>query len=714
MDESLLSSAWYRVAELRPRLVSPLHVTRHVMRDQVWHVLVEPASGRQLRLNPQAYGFAGRCDGTRTVEQIWRQLLEQEGDDAPSQDEVLRLLAQLVRLGAMQFDSAPHLSMLFARRAEDGARKRRAAINPLALRLKLMDPTRLLDWLEPKLRFLGRGAFVVWGVVVAAALAGCLANWSEIRAEGARHLAGVGAFWIAWLCYPFTKALHELAHAVAVRRMGGQVHELGISLMFLTPAPYVDASAANAFPRAGQRALVSSAGILVELGIAALAAFVWLAVQPGLVRDVAFVLMSLCSLSTLLFNGNPLLRLDGYHVLCDLLELPNLAQRSQAWWRAQWRRLTWGRSATAPMPSLAGGERKWLIAYAPLSFVYRIVLLAGIVLWLGGRAWLLGVLAAGAFVAWLSVWAARSVRDAFDGPITPQARTRAAGIVAAVVLGALLPLFAVPVPHPVVARGIVWPPDRAQLRPEAAGFVRELRAAGGDVIPAESSLAVLEDAVLVSDREKLVSRLSALRAQQYQALLSDPARASDVAQDIERTDAELARAEEQLRRLQVRSAASGRLVLPHERDLEGSFVARGALLGYVVTGQPPMVRVVLTEEDAALVRRGVRAVEARLPGSAPAAARLAAEVPAATRQLPHAALGDRQGGPVPVDAADRDGLRTSVPVFLLDVVLQEERASPMGSRAWVRFDLAWEPLGVQWARRLRQLLLKQFQPGGQV
>lgn len=714
MDESVLSSAWYRVAELKPRLVSPLQVTRHVMRDQVWHVLVEPASGRQLRLNPQAYGFAGRCDGSLTVDQIWHQLMELHGDDAPSQDEVLRLLAQLMRLGTLQFDSAPQLSMLFARRAEEGARKRRAAINPLALRLRLLDPTRLLDWLEPRLRFLGRGAFVAWGLMVLAAAIGCLVNWGEIRADGARLLAGVGAFWIAWICYPLTKALHELAHAVAVRRMGGQVHELGISLMFLTPAPYVDASAANAFPRASQRALVSAAGILVELGMAALAAFVWLLVQPGLVRDVAFVLMSLCSLSTLLFNGNPLLRLDGYHVLCDLLELPNLAQRSQAWWRAQWRRFTWGGAASAPMPSLAQGERKWLVGYAPLSLAYRVVLLGGIVLWLGARAWLLGVLAAGALAVWLAMWVARAMRDALDGPVTPRARARAMGTVAAIVFGGLLLLFAIPVPHPVVARGVVWPPDRAQLRPEAAGFVRELRAGGGEAIPAGASLAVLEDAVLVSEREKLASRLSALYAQQYQALLSDPARAGDVAQDIERTRAELARADEQLDRLQVRAASSGRLVLPHESDLEGSFVARGAMLGYVVTGQPPMVRVALTEENAALVRRGVRTVEARLPGSGAAPAKLAAEVPAATRQLPHAALGDRQGGPVPVDAADRDGLRTSVPVFLLDVALQEESRSPMGSRAWVRFDLAWEPIGVQWARRLRQLLLKQFQPGGQV
>ena len=142
MAEPLVSGSWYRVAPLKPSLVAGLKIVRHEVRDQLWHILVEPGSGRQLRLNPAAYAFAGRCNGTATVASLWTLLLEREGENAPTQDDILRLLAQLFRAGMVQFDAAPYLSLLFSRRTEEGQRKRRAFINPLMLRMKLFDPDR--------------------------------------------------------------------------------------------------------------------------------------------------------------------------------------------------------------------------------------------------------------------------------------------------------------------------------------------------------------------------------------------------------------------------------------------------------------------------------------------------------------------------------------------------------------------------------------------
>src|SRR5690606_19426199 len=161
----------------------------------------------------------------------------------------------------------------------------------------------------------------------------CLAaavSFASLKADAVRVLATPSSYALAWLAYPLVKALHELGHALAVRRFGGAVHEVGISLLMLTPAPYVDASAASAFPRAGQRALVSAAGIMVELALAAIAMFAWTVLSPGLARDAALVVLLICSVSTIVFNANPLLRLDGYHLLCDALQLPNLALRSNA------------------------------------------------------------------------------------------------------------------------------------------------------------------------------------------------------------------------------------------------------------------------------------------------------------------------------------------------------------------------------------------------
>ena len=117
-----------------------------------------------------------------------------------------------------------------------------------------------------------------------------------------------------WFSYPLVKGLHELGHAFAVKRWGGEVHEIGILFLVFMPVPYVDASAASVFPGKRRRMVVGAAGIAVELFLAAIAIFVWVSVEPGWTRHVAYSVMLVGGVSTLLFNGNPLLRFDGYYV----------------------------------------------------------------------------------------------------------------------------------------------------------------------------------------------------------------------------------------------------------------------------------------------------------------------------------------------------------------------------------------------------------------
>jgi putative peptide zinc metalloprotease protein len=139
------------------------------------------------------------------------------------------------------------------------------------------------------------------------------------------------------------------------------------------------------------------------------------------------------------------------------------------------------------------------------------------------------------------------------------------------------------------------------------------------------------------------------------------------------------------------------------------------MLGYVLGPEPAQVRLVLRDEDLLRVRGRVQAIEVRL-ADAPTtslAASLRSETPAATRQLPSAALGDRHGGPVAIDPADKDGLKTQAPVFLLDVLVPQLGAERIGGRAWVKLVLPSEPMGLQAVRVLRQLLVRQFNPTGQ-
>ena len=713
--EPLLSAAWYRVAGLRARLDERAAVVRQVVRGKVWHVLSDPGSGRQLRLNPPAYAFAARCDGSTSVDQVWHSLIERMGDAAPSQDDILHLLAHLQRAGLMRFDSAPNLAAMFERRGEDQRQRRRAWINPLALKLRLFDPTRLIDRIEPRLRFLfSAPVLALWAAAVALAGLGCALDFAALRGAAAQ-LDAPRSVLLLWLCYPPIKALHELAHALAVRRFGGAVREAGITLLLFTPAPYVDASAASAFKRRRERIIVSAVGIMLELAIAALAAGIWLLVEPGLVRDCAFVTLFICSVSTLLFNGNPLLRFDAYFVLCDALDLPNLAQRSDAWWAATLRRLLLGEAGMAAN-LFAPGEHKWLIFHAPLAWVYRTALLVTLVLSLGAKSWLIGAALGVGLSVWLLARPASAFARMVGSTLPAAARRRALGLAGTALACAATFLFAVPLPSSTVAQGVVWPPERAQVRAETAGFVDALAVDdASDVVPGQTLLRLAEPA-LGADYERQQSQLTGHKARQYTALLRDPLAAANIAIDIERTEAELARTAQQLAQLEVRGGSGGRLVLPHAADLPGSYAARGAMLGYILAPGPANVRAVLSEDDAQLVHARAQRVELRLAEAAADVlpATLEREPPAATRSLPSAALGERAGGRFATDPADRDGLRTIDPVFLLDVAVPAALPQRIGGRVWLRFDLGHEPLGTRWLRRMRQLMLRHFNPAGQV
>ena len=711
MRESLFSPLWYRVAEQTPRLGPDVAVREQPSRGQPWYLLVAASSGRQCRLNHAAYQLVGCFDGQYTVQQIWDALLHDLRDQAPTQDEVILTLARLSEQGLLDYGGVPDIAAQFQRREKRLAQRRHANVNPLAFRVPLGDPSALLRRLDAVHRVLFRPAlFWVWVGAVALALVLAGANWGALRAHADSAMGTPRYLLLAWLVFPFIKALHELGHALAVRHWGGEVLEAGIGLFVLTPAPYVDASASAGFPARHQRAGVAAMGIMVELALAALALLLWLNLQNGLLRDLAFVTMFVASVSTLLFNANPLLNFDGYYLACDALDLPNLGVRSRRYWMSLLQRAVYGGQRVARM-DVAPGEAKWLAAYAPASMVYRIFLSGLIVLWVGHHSVVLGtIIAAYAAVTVLLLPLWRTVRGVLSAAPSATHSWRERAVLGCAAVGVLLLIFALPLPFHTAAWGVVWMPDQARARADTEGFVAHFAARDGEQVVPGQLLATLQDPALAARREQLAGQLVQLRSERFDLLLRDTGKALNLREELEHVAAELARVDERLALLEVRSQGAGRLVMPRQQDMIGSFVKRGSTLGYVLDRGEVGVRAAVPERDAALIRQSHVGVQVRLAeelGEAWVGA-LVRDVPAAGFELPGAALGDRGGGPYPTDPADKDGLRSQEPVVLIDLFLRERVLERVGGRAWVLFDHGAQPLAVQAYRRLRQLFLQHF------
>jgi len=711
--DSLFSSRWYRVAGVHPNLRPHVRVSRHIYRGQSWYLLQDASSGRHHRVDEGAFHFIGRMDGARTVDEIWHSMFNSLGERSPTQDDTIELLCQLNENGLLQCEITPDVAELFRRGRQRARRRRMSMLNPLAFRVPLMDPDLLLTRLAPLARLLFHPAVaLLWAVVVGSALLAAASNWESIRSFAAVHMLTPRYLMLMWLVYPFIKALHELGHGLAVKAWGGEVREAGVTMLALVPAPFVDASAASAFPEKYRRVAVGAAGIMVELLLAAFAWFIWTRVSDGVVRDITFVIMVVSGVSTVLFNGNPLLRFDGYYIFADLIDVPNLAQRSIAYigYLAQ-RRLLGVKNATSPVTGR--GEAPILFFYAILSFAYRWFVTLLIVMWAGHISFWLGV-AIAATVVYTMIMQPLASMVAFLKRAPQLARNRSRGIaLAGGAAIAFLVLFCfVPAPFVTQAHGVVWLPEQARIRAATEGFITEVLAKDGQAINIGDPILVLSDPELLAERETVRAAIQALDIQYTRELSINTARAKSIGEEAAAKRDELAHLDQRVEHLRVVSTERGTLVMPRAQDFPGTFVSKGTVLAHVLRAEQIRVKVAVWQEDSGVIRGGARDVEVRLVDAPDQvlSAQLSGEVPAATVYLPTAALGDRAGGPIVTDPADKDGLKTLEPMFLYELLLNAKTLDRVGARVSVRFNHGAKPLAMQVQRRLQQLFLKQFNP----
>ena len=536
-------------------------------------------------------------------------------------------------------------------------------------------------------------------------------NWGEIS-----HHFGVNALSpynlvLLVLLYPLIKFLHELGHAFSAKLEGGEVHEMGITFMLLIPIPYVNASTATHFRSRSKRILVSAAGILVESFIAGLGLMLFLATEPGLVQNIGFNLFLIGGVSSLFFNGNPLLKYDGYYILADAIGIPNLYQRAAQYWHYLFQRYLFGLRDSVS-PATASGETAWFAVYSLASLAYRLGILWFILVVVTQKFFYLGI----ALATWLIgvqivTPLYKAIRYLVDSPALQHRRNRALGSSFGIGL-ALVVLFGyVPFPAYTLNQGVVWQPDEVQLRAEHDGFVAALEVDNHQFVTTGTPLLSLRDPFLRSEARIAEARVRELESRYRAKRATSQIEAGIVGEELQVARSELRHIVDKASAMSVSAFKNGRILLLDADDLPGRFIRKGDLLGYILDHETPTVRMAVSQDHIGQLRQQVVDIRVRFasnPGQ-DFSAEIIRQAPEATNQLPSAALGSAGGGKFIVAPGGEGDLQSREKIFLVDLKLDFDGENiPLGTRAFVRIDHGSEAIASQCFRRIRQVFLRQF------
>jgi putative peptide zinc metalloprotease protein len=714
--EKTFSESWYRVANQKICLRPVVKVRRQNFRGERWIVLENPFSNQYFRLRPAAYEFVSRLRPDRTVEQVWQQCLERFPDAAPSQEAVIQLLSQLYFSNLLQYDLAADSAQLFERYKK---RKQREIsfrfLNIMFMRFPLLDPDRFLVRTMPLVRkLISPFGALLWVLVVGFGLKIVIENFPDLRVQGEGILATNNLF-LLYIGTVVIKALHEFGHAYFCRRFGGEVHVMGVMLMIFTPMPFVDATSSWSFRERWKRVLVGSAGMIVELFFAAIAAFVWAKTAPGIVHSLAYNIMFVASVSTVIFNINPLLRFDGYYILSDLLEIPNLNQRATMQLRHLCERYLFG-VKNSETPAGTRREAGWLTVFGITSGIYRVIVFSGVLLVVADRFLIIGiVMAAVCLISWAVVPVVRFAKYLSSNPRLERVRPRAIAVTAGLAIFLIILLGVVPFPHSFRAPGVVVASQRTEMANETAGEFDKLLSKPGSFVKQGQPLVQLKNPELELEITDTRGHLAEVNARLLQAMNNESADIAPMTSLRDSVAGELKKLTTDSENLTVRARHDGVWVAPGIEEFSGRWLTRGSNLGLLANPASFEFAATVMEEDVnALFAKKISGANVRLYGDAGKNLPVAQwrVIPGGQQILPSAALGWSAGGEVPVAMDENSqGNKSAEPFF--EVLGKLDSADGValldGRSGKISFKLGAEPLLPRWTRSLWQLLQKRYQ-----
>ena len=731
LAESLTSST-RRPLGLRMR--QDLMVQRQTWQERDYWVVKDPLALKYYRFEAEEFAILQMLDGEHSLDDIQESFEREFAPQRITAAELYRLLGMLHRTGLLLSDTAGQGEQLLERADERTRQQRRAIAGQiLSLRFRGVDPDRFLDrlngwcgWLYSKTA----AAFVF--LIAACALLLVAAEYDAVLARLPQFRSFFAADNWIWLAATlgFTKVLHELGHGLACKRFGGRCHEMGVMLLCFTPCLYANVTDSWTIPSKWRRAAIGAAGMYVELLLASLATFGWWFSHPGLFNHLCLNVMFVCSVSTLMFNANPLLRYDGYYILSDLLEIPNLRSKASAVLRQGVSK--WILGLPPQRDPFLPTRHLWLFAaYSVASAVYGWLVSISIFWFLYGVLKSCGLSAISPLLASAMLWGLvitpvwRLAKLLHSPHRSRRVKKMRAAICLGVLSAAIAAALMTPLPYYVVCPLHVQPRAATAVYVDSPGTVRQIFVASGPVV-AGQPIARLENPELQlahqqlqAQRDQLATRLEGLRTRAP----NDPGALRELAHTQEAftaIDEQLAKHQRMIDRLTIRAPRDGMLLPSASRPVQdatrvrlaswsgrplsskniGAFLESSVVVGRIADPGHWEALLAVPQGEVEFLAAGQPAdlVLHQLPGQ-----RFSGQLEHLSQQQLEAtppSLSSKSGGPILTETDAQGVERPLETTFQASVPLDDSKILVAGGTGWAKIHAGYQPL---WQRGWRAL-----------
>ncbi len=638
--------------EVRPQLRDDLRLSFRTSGGKMLCMVEDPINSAFYQIGMNEYRLVSLMDGQTAISEAISLTSAELGADAFDENEALSIVRWLFQFRLVRTPDSVLPTRLAESAEESFDQERLQKLNPLMTRVPLFNPSSLLDRLTPALSWLfSWPVAIAWCLLILVALKTVFVHGSEIWSSAGRLVDRNN--W-AWLLVGMIvlKLLHELAHGIACRMFGGNVRESGVVLILFAPIPYVDVTSAWKFPSRWQRIIVSLAGMLAEFAIAAAAILVWASSRDPVVQQHALNIAMLGSVTSVLFNGNFLMRFDGYYVLSDWLGIPNLGSLGKQYTDYLGNRHLLGLDVNPPRwPA----SQVWIIkAYGIAAWLWKLVVLLGITMAASYLFFGFGLIFSLVGIGlWLGIPLVKLIRFLIFGQRGQRANLGRVTILTASCAALVVASFTIiPWPFSTTAPLIVDFSEAEVVRSQGPGFVKQLLVSQGDSVEPGQLLVVLEN-------RQQVSQLAQLRLELQQSRLAGrrfhrqgliPAYQAEVFHQKSLSQ-QIETLQRKVEALRICSTRSGQVLGRNLQSLKGKWLSEGSELFRIGdSSQKKLVLSIHQDDIEQFQNRSGHDARVVMESGSSFSVPLPQPDPGASDEIRYAALAATVGGPVPVQS----------------------------------------------------------------